>query len=218
MRTLKNPEERRNEIVDAAEILFTTKGFAKTTVNDILQKVGIAKGTFYYYFESKVEVLDAIVERFINAEISAAQTIAANPSLNAPEKIFQILMGPKPNQERKEEVIEQLHQVDNAEMHQKSLVETIKQLTPVLTVVIEQGIKEGSFHTPFPKETVEILLVSSQFLFDEGIFTWEPEELTEKAVAFSYIAEKALGAEQGTFSFIAKMLETKSEEGRRNDE
>jgi AcrR family transcriptional regulator len=207
MRISKKPEERRNEILNAAEFLFTTKGFAKTTVNEILKEVGIAKGTFYHYFQSKEEVMDAIIERFINWGVEAAKKVATNPNLTAPEKIFQILMAQTPATGRKEEMIEELHQVSNAEMHQKSIVETIRQLTPVIAQVIEQGMEEGYFHTPYPKETVEILLVSSQFLFDEGIFNWDPQELQEKAMAFSYIAETTLGAKKGSFAYIAKMLQ-----------
>ncbi|MNZ93730.1 hypothetical protein D3C78_1128100 [compost metagenome] len=103
-------------------------------------------------------------------------------------------------------MIEQLHQVNNAEMHQKSLVETILQLTPVLTEVIEQGMEEGVFKTAYPKETVEFLLVSSQFLFDEGIFNWEPQELMHKAVAFTSIMELTLGAETGSFAYILDVI------------
>ena len=206
MRMIKKPEERRNEILNAAETLFATKGYSKTTINDILNEVGIAKGTFYYYFQSKEEVMDAIVSRFIDMGVSAAKTIATNPNLSATDKIFQILMAQRPDAGRKEEMIEQLHQVNNAEMHQKSLVETIMQLTPVLAEVIEQGIEEGSFNTPYPKETIEFLLVSSQFLFDEGIFSWQPDELIQKAIAFAYLTEQALGAEKGSFQYITEMI------------
>lgn len=207
MRVTKSPEERRNEIIDAAELLFTTKGYAETTVNDILHKVGIAKGTFYHHFQSKKEVMDAIVMRFIEQGVKAAQAIASNPSFTAPEKIFQILISQQPDTKGKEEMIEQLHQVNNAEMHQKSLVESILQLTPVITDVIKQGIEEGAFRTPYPQETVEFLLVSSQFMFDEGIFQWPPEELRQKAKAFTYTIEILLGAEEGTFGYIADLFE-----------
>lgn len=210
MRIIKNPEERRNEILDAAEMLFASKGYSNTTVNDILQKVGIAKGTFYHYFHSKEEVMEAIVRRFIDAGVNAAKSIASDPNLKAPEKIFQIMMAQNPGSSRKEQMIDELHQVENAEMHQKSLVETILQLTPVLAEVIEQGIEEGVFNTPYPKETVEFLLVSSQFLFDEGIFKWEPEELLRKAMALTYIIEKTLGAEEGTFDYVLQMLLSQS--------
>ena len=213
MRISKKPEERRNEILDVAEMLFSTKGYSKTTVNDIVQMIGIAKGTFYYYFQSKEEVMDAIVMRFIDIGVEAAKVIASDPNLNAPEKIFQIIMAQNPDENRKEQMIEQLRQVNNAEMHQKSLVETILQLTPVLADVIEQGIAEGSFKTPYPKETVEFLLVSSQFLFDEGIFQWQPHELLQKAIAFAYIMETTLGAETGSFGYIPGKYEQKNKKG-----
>ncbi len=46
MRIIKEYEERRKEILETAERLFLTKGYTKTTVNDILKEIGIAKGTF----------------------------------------------------------------------------------------------------------------------------------------------------------------------------
>jgi len=206
VRVTKKPEERRNEILDAAELLFTTKGYSNTTVNDILNRVGIAKGTFYHHFQSKEEVMDAIVMRYIYAGVGAAEAIAADPGLEAPQKIFQIIMAQKPDSGHKEQMIDQLHQINNAEMHQKSLVETILHLTPVLTRVIEQGIAEGTFRTPYPRETVEFLLVASQFLFDEGIFQWEPEELMKKAMAFVHTMETLLGAESGSFNYLLSRL------------
>ncbi|NKI22440.1 TetR/AcrR family transcriptional regulator [Paenibacillus dendritiformis] len=217
MRISKKPEERRNEILDAAELLFTTKGFSKTTVNDILHMVGIAKGAFYYYFQSKEEVMDAIVMRFIDFGVEAAKAVAAHPELTAHDKIFQIMMSQQPDAGRKEQMIEQLHQVNNAEMHQKSLIETILQLTPVLTEVIEQGIAEGVFDTPYPKETVEFLLVSSQFIFDEGIFQWQPDELMTKAIAFTSMMEKMLGAEKGSFDYMIGKFVRSLKNGNSNE-
>jgi len=202
MRISKKPEERKSEILDAAEKLFASKGYSRATINDILHEVGIAKGTFYYHFQSKEEVMDAIVMRYIESGVEAAKAIAADPALTAQEKIFRIVTSGGSEEGGKERMIEQLHQIDNAQMHQKSLVETITRLAPVLTEIIEQGIEEGVFRTEYPRETVEFLLVSSQFLFDEGIFQWEPEELAKKAIAFAAVMEKALGAERGSFAYM----------------
>src|SRR5699024_4359198 len=123
------------------------------------------KGTFYYYFKSKEDVMDAIVDRFITIEVEAAEAIASDDTLKAPDKIFRIIMGENHHGNKKEKMIEELHEVSNEKMHQKSLIETIMQLTPILTKVIEQGIVEGVFETPYPRETVEVLLVSSGFIF-----------------------------------------------------
>ncbi|SFE91057.1 transcriptional regulator, TetR family [Paenibacillus algorifonticola] len=207
MRILKDPEERKNEILDAAEMLFYTKGYNKTTINDILQEIGIAKGTFYYYFKSKEEVMDAIIMRIVAADVASAKSIASSSELPTLVKLFQILMAQKPkNGDRKELLLEQFHQVGNAEMHQKSLVQTIIHLTPVLTAVIEQGIEERIFQTEYPKETVEFLIVSSTFLFDEGLFEWQAEEMIQKAKAFIHVMETTLGAKKGSFDFIFEML------------
>lgn len=206
MRISKDPIERRNEILDTAERLFISKGYAKSTVNDILQEIGIAKGTFYYYFKSKEEVMDAIIIRLTEKYVGRAKEIADHPNLSANEKLFRMLMPDEPDA-HKEQMIEQLHEVENAQMHQKSLVETILKMTPVMTAVVEQGIKEGIYHTPYPREVIEFILVSSQFLFDEGIFKWEPQELKQKAIAFIWLIETALGAEKGSLSFIAQLIE-----------
>ncbi|WP_458460211.1 TetR/AcrR family transcriptional regulator [Paenibacillus sp.] len=205
MRLIKNPEERRNEILDAAEILFVTKGYTKATVMDILQACNIAKGTFYYYFQSKEEVMNAIVMRFILSGEASARRVVSDPELNAHDKILRIIMAQNPPDDRKLGLIEQLHSVHNVEMHQKSLVETVIRLSPILAEVVEQGIQEGVFHTPAPQESIEFLLVSSQFLLDRGIFQWEEEELQKKVEAFTHIMERVLGAEKGSFAYVARL-------------
>lgn len=54
--------DRRERIIGAAWKLFREKGFAETTINDIINEAGISKGTFYYYFRSKDDLLDTLSE------------------------------------------------------------------------------------------------------------------------------------------------------------
>lgn len=79
MRIVKEYEERRKEILETAERLFLTKGYTKTTVNDILKEIGIAKGTFYHYFKSKEEVMDEIIMRIIKEDVTKAKRIVSIP-------------------------------------------------------------------------------------------------------------------------------------------
>src|SRR5699024_7286925 len=154
-------------------------------------------GTFYYYFKSKEDGMDVIIDRFISTEVEAAEAIAAYDKLKAHDIISRIIMGENHNENNMQIMIEELHEVSNEKMHQKSLIETIKQLAPILTRMIEQGIVEGVFETPYPRETVEVLLVSSGFIFDDGIFQWDEEEKIQKAKAFVYILETVLKADKG---------------------
>mgnify|MGYP003564327184 CR=1 FL=1 len=182
MKLAKKSDERRNQILDVAQELFLSKGFHKTTINDILKIVDIAKGTFYYYYESKMDVLE----------------------LTALEKFAYIISNPHNHSEEKEKILEELHKIDNAEMHQRSLVESVLKITPIVTRIVEQGIEEKIFTTPYPQETVEILIISFQILFDDGLFTWSYEERISKLKAMARTFDLLLGAKEGSFNFIYK--------------
>lgn len=202
MRIVKKPEERRNEILDAAEILFDTKGYAQTTINDILDQLHIAKGTFYHYFKAKDELMEAIVDRYMDTGMAAVTAVAEAPDLTAVEKLRAIIDSPQPPAGRKERMVEEFHHAGNAEMHLRSLVETVRRLAPVLGGIVEQGVQEGVFSTPYPNEVIELLLTASQFLLDTGIFPWTGEELIRRARAFSHVMEASLGAQPGAFAYV----------------
>ncbi|MDA2341517.1 TetR/AcrR family transcriptional regulator [Bacillus cereus] len=207
MRIVKEYEERRKEILETAERLFLTKGYTKTTVNDILKEIGIAKGTFYHYFKSKEEVMDEIIMRIIKEDVTKAKRIVSNPDIPVLDKLFKILMEQSPKSgDVKEKMIEQFHQPNNAEMHQKSLVQSIIHLSPILTEVLEQGIEEGIFSTPYPQETIELLLSSAQVIFDDGLFQWKPEEMINRAKAYIKMIEASVGAKEGSFDYMMEVL------------
>jgi len=73
MRITKAPAVRRQEIIDAARKLFETKGISKTSMNEIAESIGVAKGLVYYYFSSKEELVELVVDQFI-AGVDAALT------------------------------------------------------------------------------------------------------------------------------------------------
>ncbi|AUD25917.1 TetR/AcrR family transcriptional regulator [Bacillus cereus group sp. BC251] len=207
MRIIKEYEERRKEILETAERLFLTKGYTKTTVNDILKEIGIAKGTFYHYFKSKVEVMDEIIMRIIKEDVAKAKVIVSNPNIPVLEKLFRVLMEQSPKSgDVKDKMIEQFHQPNNAEMHQKSLVQSIIHLSPVLTEILEQGIEEGIFSTSYPQETIELLLSSAQVIFDDGLFQWKPEEMMRRVKAYIKMMEVSVGAKEGSFSYMLEVL------------
>ncbi|PGO29024.1 TetR family transcriptional regulator [Bacillus cereus] len=207
MRIVKEYEERRKEILETAERLFITKGYTKTTVNDILKEIGIAKGTFYHYFKSKEEVMDEIIMRIIKEDVAKAKVIVSNPNIPVLEKLFRVLMEQSPKSgDVKDKMIEQFHQPNNAEMHQKSIVQSIIHLSPVLAEILEQGIDEGVFSTPYPQETIELLLSSAQVIFDEGIFEWKPEEMMRRVKAYIKMMEVSVGAKEGSFDYMVEVL------------
>jgi AcrR family transcriptional regulator len=74
-RVTKRPDERRVEIMDAAVHVFARKGVARTTVADITEGAGVAKGTFYLYFDSKEHLLGALKERYVDGILERAASL-----------------------------------------------------------------------------------------------------------------------------------------------
>ena len=119
MRVVKEAAERRKEILDVAEELFVTKGYDKTSTNDILDRIGIARGTLYYHFKSKEDILNAMIERINTSLIARAQTIASDASIPVIDRFVMTIAGLKVDSEIGQEIIDQVHKPQNALMHQK---------------------------------------------------------------------------------------------------
>ncbi len=60
------PDERKREILTAATEVFSAKGYRVASVNDILEAAGIARGTFYHYFDSKKEAFLELIEFYFS--------------------------------------------------------------------------------------------------------------------------------------------------------
>src|SRR5919204_3346182 len=89
-RILKKEEHtaKRNEILDVALRLVYSKGYDKMTIQDILDELRISKGAFYHYFDSKADVLEALVERMVVEQVEPLLfSIVQDPHLTALEKL-----------------------------------------------------------------------------------------------------------------------------------
>ncbi len=204
MRVSKEYHERRTEILDVAGRLFGAKGYDKCTVNDILDAIGIAKGTFYYYFKSKEEVLESIIERVTEIVVARAKEAASNPELSPVMKILHTILSMKVESEVDNGLMEGLHKPDNALMHQKSLSLMVTRVAPILAKIVDEGISQGIFKSDFPKQYMQIFLTSSITLLDDGIFQVKPEEQQMTFRALVALLEKMLGVADKTFWNVAK--------------
>ena len=72
-RITKDPQVRQAELMDIAEQLFIAVGYQQTTVSSIVKKIGVAQGTFYYYFPSKEAILEAIFARHVTNMVTEVQ-------------------------------------------------------------------------------------------------------------------------------------------------
>ncbi|WP_394139908.1 TetR/AcrR family transcriptional regulator [Cytobacillus oceanisediminis] len=206
MRVVKKAEERRNEILDAADELFGQKGFDGTTTKDILDKVGIARGTLYYHFKSKEDLMDALIERYNNHLLGVAKEISKDKRIPIIERIIRVVMSMNLRGGSSKEIMEHIHKPQNALMHQKIQKFIFNGITPIMTEIIQEGIEQGMFQTLYPYECMEMVVTYMNTVFDDDMVEMTVEERASRIHAFIFNAERLLGAESGSLMEVMQMF------------
>ena len=206
MRIVKTAEERRNEILDAAEQLFNRHGYEGTSTNDILAQVGIARGTLYHHFSSKEAIMDALIERQTERMLATARAIAADRSRPVVERIAGAIMALKASGGGRNEIVSHLHKPQNALMHLKTQQAVISGLTPILADIVREGMEQGLFDTPFPRESTEMAVVYAITMFDGELAPSSEEKLAAKITAFLHNTERLLGAGEGALTAVTRVF------------
>ena len=82
-------QDVRDQILLAATAVFAEKGFAKTSMNDIVRASGLSKGGVYWHYKSKNELINAIFSKFFAGQETILQTVLSGPG-NATERLLQL--------------------------------------------------------------------------------------------------------------------------------
>jgi len=213
-RITKNPDERRSELIACAHRLFYSKGYESTSVGDIVDEAGVAKGTFYYYFDSKMALLEALVDELTGQAVALLREIVADemlPALEKWERAVRVVAAWKA--ERRAELMAMMHvmQMDeNLLLRYSVQTRALQLLSPELAKIIAQGVEEGVFETKFVEESAGITLSIMQSLSDPlydillNLDSYDdPGALARrKLAAVEAATERVLGAPPGSLSLI----------------
>jgi len=196
-RISKNPEERKDEIIKTAQKLFIEKGFAETRVSEIVKSINVSQGVFYYYFSSKDEIIDEIIDRYIKQLISSTVEIFQNNQLSALEKLVRMS-----DRQLHINMIENnnIHRIKGVDIHERILKRLILDYVPLMKrAFTENGDREILF-------LMEIFVAAGNVLFDPGIFQWEKEERNERISFLIKFMERSLNLTDGSLSFYKRLM------------
>lgn len=173
VRIVKEYDERFAEFLDVAQDLFYSKGYEQTSVQAIIKAVGVAKGTFYHYFDSKVDLLDALIERMIRHVLEGLQPLIADETMGVIEKLkrfFDEIDSWKiANRDLMIATVRILYMDENVLLRTKMREETTKKITPLLAKIIQQGIEQYIFDVRHPDETAQLILKMSEGLSQSAV-------------------------------------------------
>ncbi len=129
--------EKRNEILDVAQRLVYTRGYAQMSIQEIISALSISKGAFYHYFDSKQNLLEAMIKRTLDQILLVLAPVIDDPVLSATEKLNRYFLTAGQWKSGQKEYILAIMQVwytdENAIVRQKMHVETLKLIAPLFS-------------------------------------------------------------------------------------
>ncbi len=158
--------DRREAILDAAEALFTARGWDRVTIADVLGAAGISKGGFYHHFTARDDLLAGIVARMTDRALAAARTARDRSGGDALARLNAFIAGSlrwtadNPDASRLQAEI--LSRSGNEILFQRVFDATSALVRPALAEMIAEGVEEGSFDVADPALTAEVIVGLAQ--------------------------------------------------------
>lgn len=202
-------------MLGAAEALFFEKGYEQTTVNAIIEKVGVSKGTFYYYFKSKEEIVDCLAERAGDQSMHQIQAVVDHEDLDALGKLNRVYETAREwqiaNVELVMTILGVMYRDENLLLKHRIQQRSLEMSVQIFSTIIAQGLREGTFDISAKAEEVgELILRMGNDLSDSTTVLYlrldeNPEKLgiiVDKIALYQEALERILGAAKGSIRVL----------------
>lgn len=174
----KQPEQWKQEILDAAKTLFLTKGYEATSVQDMMELAGGAKGMFYRFFESKEAVMQALGDRMF-LENNPFEAVRGRKDLTGLEKIREMLKLDQEDEIRERIQTQAVPILEDPRILAAAVAANRRVLTPLWRELIEEGRRDGSIRTEYARELSELLPLVNFWLMP-SVFPGSREEILHR--------------------------------------
>ncbi len=191
-------------ILDSMQKLMLKKDTRSISVSEIAREAGIGKGSIYYYFKSKEEIVDAVIERSYSDAIRQAKELVQTPGLDALTKmeiIFRTCRDSSMELSR-QEAGSYMERQQSALLHQQYIYIMIRNLRPILADIIRQGNQEGTITCSSPEEVAEIVLIILTIKFDTYLSNSDLTQTQKTLDVFTYMLETSFQIEKGRLDYI----------------
>ena len=174
-------EIRRNQILDAATTVFVRQGFQHARMDDIVEESGLSKGTLYWYFKSKEDIINAILRRLFTGDLENLESLVQAEG-TASERLLQLTNNRVNGMKQMSSLVPIIFEFYAVAVHQQWVQQFIgeyfKHFRTLLEDLIQQGIDKGEFR-PVNATKAAISLASMyegltlHWLMDPQTVQWE---------------------------------------------
>lgn len=186
----KYPEVTVERILDVSQRLFLEKGYENTTIQDIVDELGgLTKGAVYHHFKSKEEIMDAVGDRMFFSN-NPFEAVRGRTDLNGLQKLREAVRLNQSDQERVRLTTQSIPIAKSPRLLQEMIVSNRKVLTPYFLELIEEGNRDGSMHTDYPREIAELLPLLTSLWLLPSVYPASREQMKRKFLFLGEMLEK----------------------------
>ena len=186
----KYPEVTVERILDVSQRLFLEKGYENTTIQDIVDELGgLTKGAVYHHFKSKEEIMDAVGDRMFFSN-NPFEAVRGRTDLNGLQKLREAVRLNQSDQERVRLTAQSIPIAKSPRLLQEMIVSNRKVLTPYFLELIEEGNRDGSMHTAYPREIAELLPLLTSLWLLSSVYPTSREQMKRKFLFLGEMLEK----------------------------
>lgn len=212
MHVVKDYDERKTEFLDTAMRLFLEHGYDQTSVNAIIDAVGVSKGAFYHYFKTKEDLLDQLAERASRESLVILNPIVEDPTMDAITKFNEVFARTNAFKADNRDLVIMIARVfysdANARLRMKMNERTIELVGPILATIIRQGTGEGTMTATHPEHTARLILETGAMMVSRFAHHLAHDDSTAadgiilELEVYTEAVERILGVNPGTLTLV----------------
>lgn len=176
----KHPEVTVERILQAARRLFLEKGYEQTTIQDIVDNLdGLTKGAVYHHFRSKEEIFDALGDKLF-FDSNPFDAVRDRTDLTALEKIREVIRLHAANGEYRALTVQGMPLLKNPRILSNMIDANRRLISPLWLALIEEGQRDGSIPTQYPKELSELMPLMTNLYLSPDLFPGGAADLARR--------------------------------------
>ena len=214
MHVVKGYDERKSEFLNTALGLFMKHGYENTSVNMIIETVGVSKGAFYHYFKTKEDLMDELSRRTAEEAITNLIPLVQDSKLSALDKLNEIFSKTNAFKVKNRQVFLAFAQIyygdNNIHLRNRMTRHSVDRVAPIMEKIIIQGNSEGTMKVNFPRETAQFILQIGGFIaenlvrqiMDNKHPTETEKEIKKILQVYNISVERILGIQEGLLHLV----------------